>query len=111
VDTKDKGKNKMEIILLLLACFGLTNILVNGKILDKFRELISKNSFLKDLIGCSMCTGWWVGLYFAIVLLLIPMGSAFYYLATLPFASSGISWILERGASILDTIAHRMDSE
>lgn len=102
----------MEIILLLLACFGLTNILVNGLILENFREVLKKNSdFLSKLISCSMCTGFWVGLYFSIILLMVPMGGWAFYLFTLPFASSGVSWILERGASIIDTVAHRMDSE
>lgn len=101
----------MEIILLLTACFGLTNILVNSKIMDKFREYISKVEFFKDLISCSMCTGFWVGLYFALVLLFAPLGTALFYFATLPFASSGISWILERSASIIDFFAYKIENE
>ena len=101
----------MEIILLLLACFGLTNILVNGKILESLRTVISKWKFFKDLIGCSMCTGFWVGLYFVIVISLTSIGTIAFYALTLPFASSGISWMLERAGLILDCIAHKMDNE
>jgi hypothetical protein len=102
----------MEIILLLIACFGLTNILVNSKIMEGFREKFSsEGEFFKDLISCSMCTGFWVGLYFALIIILAPLGSTLFYIATLPFASSGLSWIMERGGIILDCLAHKMDKE
>lgn len=109
----------MDVILILLACFGLTTILVDGKILYQFREWIGKVNFFKELIECSMCTGFWVGLYFSFVmgitLLLEFLGissliiKGLFYFMTLPFASSGVCWLLERLGVILDTIAHKLD--
>lgn len=100
----------MDIIILLLACFGLTNILVNGSILNKFRDYISKWEFIKQLINCSMCTGFWVGLYFSLIITLVSIGTPLFYIITLPFASSGISWILERSATIIDYFAYKIDN-
>tara|TARA_R100000152_G_C6743671_1_gene167378 strand:+ start:124 stop:465 length:342 start_codon:yes stop_codon:yes gene_type:complete len=48
----------MDIIVFILCCFGLTQILVYGKIFDRIRPNTGK---LGQLFGCSMCTGFWVG--------------------------------------------------
>ena len=42
----------------ILAAYGLTFILVYGKIFDKIRP---KKGFLGELFSCSMCAGFWVG--------------------------------------------------
>jgi|TARA_R110000787_G_scaffold17748_1_gene55092 hypothetical protein len=111
----------MDILLVLLACFGLTNILVNSEIMFKFREWAGKITFFKELLSCSMCTGFWVGLYFSILLVFLLilescgvslwMFQGAFYLLTIPFASSGVSWLLERLAIILDVTAHKLDNE
>ena len=73
-------------------------ILVHGKILDKPRAFISRINWFRKLLKCAMCTGFWVGFY-----ALTCVGSLLYcpiiwvyYLMTLPFASSGVSFLLER---------------
>jgi uncharacterized membrane protein len=83
--------------------------------------LFEKNEFLGKLINCSMCTGFWVGLYFSIVMFLYLVAPMFgisesiltgiFYILTLPFATSGVSWILERLASIIDIKAHTLIEE
>ena len=45
----------MVLLLFILACFGLTQILIYGKIFDSIRP---KHYFFH----CSMCIGFWVGL-------------------------------------------------
>lgn len=111
----------MDIVLILLACFGLTTILVDSKIMDSFREWAGQVEFFKSLLACAMCTGFWVGLYFSIMLFfLLTLGNigvslwilkGVFYLLTLPFASSGVSWMLERAAIILDVTAHKLDDQ
>ena len=104
----------MDIILLLLACVGLTIILVDSKIMEKFRNFVSRVKFFKDLISCSMCTGFWVGLYFAIVLILyltFPQFKPIYYILTIPFASSFLSWICERASVIIDIKAYNDEKD
>lgn len=102
----------MNILLLLLASFGLANIVVNGTILNAPRDWLSERSkFFKTLLICSLCVGFWTGVYFSILLLFVAVGSPLFYILTIPFASSGISWILERGGTILDHEAYKTEME
>lgn len=53
----------MEILYYVLMTYGLTNILVYGKIFDVPRNWIIKQiPFLKGLLTCMMCLGTWVGM-------------------------------------------------
>lgn len=49
-------------LLTLIACFGLTEILMFGSILNKPRNIIIRNKFFKELLECSLCTGFWSGI-------------------------------------------------
>jgi len=58
----------MELIIWILAAYGMTQILVFGSIFDKPRNWITKHStFLGDLFSCMMCTSTWVGFLFSLV--------------------------------------------
>lgn len=47
----------------IFMAYGLTNILVYGKIFNKPRAWISKkSSFLKKLLECMMCLSTWTGM-------------------------------------------------
>ena len=50
----------MSFIWFCLISYGLTQILVYGKILDRIRP---KSGKLGQLLKCPMCTGFWVGLF------------------------------------------------
>ena len=50
----------MTLIWFSLITYGLTQILVYGKILNPIRP---KSGKLGQLLECSMCTGFWVGLF------------------------------------------------
>ena len=53
----------MTTLYYIFMTYGLTNILVFGKIFDKPRNWVSdKSSFLKGLLGCMMCLSTWVGM-------------------------------------------------
>ena len=57
----------MEVIIWILAAYGMSQILVFGSIFDTTREWITKKStFLGDLLGCMMCTSTWVGFFFSL---------------------------------------------
>ncbi len=108
----------MEIILLLLAGFGLTSILVDSKIMEPFRNWIGRIDFFNKLINCSMCTGFWVGLYYSFIMLFyltflhlgisIWITKGLFYFVTIPFATSGVAWLLERLTTIIDIKAHEL---
>ena len=50
----------MNFIWFCLISYGLTQILVYGKIFDPIRPKTGK---LGQLLKCPMCTGFWVGLF------------------------------------------------
>jgi hypothetical protein len=49
----------MSLIYFSLACAGLTQILVYGKIFDRIRPT---QGWFGDLLSCTMCTGFWSGI-------------------------------------------------
>jgi hypothetical protein len=49
----------MELLYFILACWGLTQILVYGTIFNKIRP---KEGFFGELFKCPMCVGFWVGI-------------------------------------------------
>ena len=50
----------MNFIWFCLISYGLTQILVYGKIFDPIRP---KRGWFGQLLKCPMCTGFWVGLF------------------------------------------------
>ena len=93
----------MTFIWFCLVSYGLTQIIVYGKILDPIRP---KSGKLGQLLSCSMCTGFWVGLFLWSVkdytqlftfdnslvtaLLLGFAGSAAAYIGNMVFGDDGI---------------------
>jgi hypothetical protein len=55
----------MDLLVFILACYGMTMIIVYSKIFEKIREKI--RSWNKDLLSymikCTMCMGFWVGIF------------------------------------------------
>ena len=53
----------MDILLLLFCSWAITNVIVNGSILDKFRDyLLIRFNFWGKLFSCMLCMGFWTGL-------------------------------------------------
>jgi len=48
----------MELLWFVLACYGLTQILVYGSIFKWLREM---PTWIGKLFSCPMCAGFWVG--------------------------------------------------
>ncbi len=86
-----------DLLLFLLSTAGLTFIVVHATIMNKLgiRQKLNKNSFLKDLIKCSLCTGYWVASFFTI--LFFPSK-----ILILPFAGSAFAFLFERTTILLD---------
>jgi hypothetical protein len=100
--------NLVSLILLLLACLGITITFVHMEIMNilKLRPLWEKSQFLKKLFHCSACTGWHVGLWYGIfcyILYTFEYNFAF-YLITLPFASSAFCFMFERTIILVDNL-------
>ena len=80
----------MNIFLFVLAAYGLTQIIVYGRIFEKIRP--SHHFF-----HCSMCMGWWVGIFLWAINQYTELFIFDYSIATaflLACISSGTSYVL-----------------
>ena len=50
-----------DLLLLLISCVGTNTILMHGKILNRFRDWITKFSFFSNMFKCPLCLGFHVG--------------------------------------------------
>ena len=90
----------MELLLFhMLIYYGLTAIIVDSKIVKPFREYLkSKNEFLKGLLGCYQCTGFWIG---ALIFLVMPYTN--FILLDMIFSSAS--------ALLLDSIREKLNPD
>ena len=85
----------MNFIWFCLISHGLTQVLVHGKIFDPLRP---KSGKLGQLLKCSMCTGFWVGLFLWSVsgyTELFTFDDSFVTGLLLGFAASAISYVFD----------------
>lgn len=81
-----------DVFIFLLVCYGLTEILMYGSILDSVRPNW-------EVFGCSMCLSFWVGIFLWLCSGLTNLFSFGYNPITglfLGFASSGVVYILDK---------------
>ena len=86
-----------------IACIGLTLIITQSQIFEPVRRLLeSKSEKLGELINCSMCTGFWVGLM---------IGAIYSYdIIVVSFGTSLFSWIISIIANLLVSLSYYIDS-
>jgi hypothetical protein len=85
----------------LLACLGIVWIIKDSYIFSKPRSYLkSKSPHLEKFLSCSLCLGFWVGLFL--------LFSEFYFTKTydynyflIPFSVSAFCWFID---SILDAV-------
>jgi len=86
----------MGFFIFILSSYGLTQILCYGKIFDSWRPTEGK---LATLFSCSMCMGFWVGIFIG---LLDPYCEIFNLVSKitdifiLGLISSGTSYLLDK---------------
>ena len=84
----------MDLIYFVLAAYGLTQILVYGKLFDKARP---NKEILKGFFHCPMCMGFWVGVFLFGINGFTELFTFEYTLANLfilGWLSSGTSYVL-----------------
>jgi hypothetical protein len=89
--------NFTDLLIFLFSTAGLTFIIVHATIMDKLgiRQKLNEHSFTRDLIKCSLCTGFWASAFLS--LLFHPS-----QILLLPFAGSAFSFLFERTTIFLD---------
>jgi len=66
----------LNLILITLIAYGITNILVFGSIFESSRTYLTNNStFLGKLVSCMMCTSFWVGVLLSVTVKSITYSS------------------------------------
>lgn len=82
----------MTLLTFILACYGMTMILVYSKIFENIREKIRSlnNELLSYMLKCCMCMGFWVGVF---NWLLIDISFNWFVAGCI---SSGTSYLLSR---------------
>jgi hypothetical protein len=97
----------MSYLEFLLACAGLTFIIVHATIMDKLkiRPFLQKFQFTKELIHCSLCTGVYVSTFFA--LCYFPIKNAPLYI----FGGAFFSFFFERLVIFIDDCIIRMNQK
>lgn len=86
----------MNLLLFTLTAYGLTQILCYGKIFDKWRPTSGR---LGELFSCSMCMGFWVGVFLGILdplTTIFSLSSNLVDILLLGFISSGTSYLLDK---------------
>ncbi len=91
-------------LIKFLACIGLVWILKDSYIFCTPREYLkSKSKYLKRLLSCSMCLGFWIGVLLSLLVYLdsycLNLNLIYY-----PFAVSAFCWFLD---SLLDLIQYQ----
>lgn len=80
----------MDFIYWILVSFGITTIISTSKIFKPVRKFIGDRSrFLGELLSCSMCTGFWVGVFLSLTYY-SPTGNIFFDACV----SSACCWLL-----------------
>jgi hypothetical protein len=82
----------MELLTFILACYGMTMILVYSKIFENIRAKINllNNELLSYMLKCCMCMGFWVGIF---NWLIIDVNFSWF---TAGCISAGTSYLLSR---------------
>ena len=59
----------MNLLTFILACYGMTMILVYSKIFEVLRNKLNslKSELLSYMLKCCMCMGFWVGIFISLV--------------------------------------------
>jgi hypothetical protein len=88
----------------MLASWGLTHLLISGKIIERFRnKLIVRSNFFAELLSCYQCTGFWSGLLVSIYFTTEPL-----HMVLMSLISSGICPIINSLYVYLNTKIRKM---
>ena len=60
--TEIKNCSVADLIFYTFASYGLCYILMEAKIFNFVRDIVTKVKFFRELLNCSLCTGFWTGL-------------------------------------------------
>jgi len=95
------------ILLFILGVIGITHIIVDGSIMQPFRNFCNQYApeWFNELISCYQCCGFWVGVIFSIMFWGHDFGISYFYvhLIMVAFLCGGLgSFMATCGAAVLN---------
>ena len=99
----------MELLIYILSSISITHIIVGSSLFGPIRSIIIKSEnrfckFLKELVTCHQCTGFWVGFFMYFVWHLL-----FHYNAPINIGSIVIAFLITGPIiSLLSDITYRI---
>jgi len=66
LSTAMKSCSVADLLFYTFASYGLCYILMEAKVFNFVRDKITKIKLFKELLNCSLCTGFWTGLLIGI---------------------------------------------
>ena len=92
----------------ILACIGLMFIIKYGSILNWLRKPLLKFSLFRELFSCSLCIGFWTGVYIGIIACFIEDDPRY---VILPLVSCVCCWFADVCISVLQSIEIYLDNK
>jgi len=86
----------VNLIIYTFSCIGLCFILKYGSILSFFKSKLVKYKYFKELFSCSLCLGFWAGVFTGLVGHYNPVVFATYGAAVCWFADHILDLIIAR---------------
>jgi len=83
-----------NLFLYTVSCIGLCFILKYGSILSFFRDKLAKYPYFKELFSCSLCLGFWAGVFTGLIGPYNPVVFATYGAAVCWYADHILSVII-----------------
>lgn len=93
-----------ELIVWLLACYGMTFLLCSSRILARPRAWVCRVDAIAELLSCYFCTGFWVSLTTALWLLQTPVWGVLY-----GFAGATSCYVLDALVRRLEAVDDEFD--
>ena len=91
-----------------LSCIGLTFIIKYGVILNWARKPLLKINFFNELLNCSLCIGFWSGVFIGPLALIIESDIRY---ILMPLISAGICWFCDCVIGVLQSIEIFLDNK
>jgi hypothetical protein len=92
----------------ILACIGLTFIIKYGSILNFIRKPLSKIIIFEELLKCSLCIGFWSGVFIGSFAYFNTLDHIF---LLMPLISASVCWFSDTLLGLLQSLEIYLDSK
>lgn len=88
-------------MITLLAIYGVTYLVCDSKILERPRLLLCRVGFLRNMLACYFCTGFWVALGVYMYLGRSELPDGLDSIVLYSFAGASVAYMLDAAVAFL----------